>query len=112
MAGDGDVTPILYIAGPMSGLPGNNLPAFFDAEEKLRAAGYNRILNPARAVCPDDSEWDVWMRSGIEMVLRSEAVALLPGSQNSRGARLERYVAEALGMPVAPVDHWLREDPS
>lgn len=101
------MSAILYIAGPMSGLPGNNLPAFFAAEEQLRAVGYNRILNPARAVCPDDSEWHEWMRSGLEMVLRSEGLALLPGSQNSRGAALERYVAEALGKPVAPLDEWL-----
>jgi hypothetical protein len=102
------MTPILYIAGPMSGLPDSNYPAFFAAEERLRAAGYNRILNPARAVCPPDSDWHVWMRSGIDMVLRAEALVMLPGSDNSRGARLERYVAEALGMRVAPLDEWLK----
>jgi hypothetical protein len=101
------VKPILYIAGPMSGLPELNYPAFFKAEEDLRAAGYRRILNPARAVCPTDSDWHIWMRSGIDMVLRSEGVALLPGHQISRGARLERYVAQALGMPVHTLDEWL-----
>jgi hypothetical protein len=99
--------PILYIAGPMSGLPDSNYPAFFRAEEDLRSAGYSRILNPARAVCPPNSEWHVWMVSGLEMVLRAEALAMLPGSQNSRGASLERHVAEALGKPVAPLSEWL-----
>lgn len=100
--------PILYIAGPMSGLPDNNYPAFFSAEEDLRAAGYTRILNPARAVCPPDSEWPVWMQSGLEMVLRAEALCVLPGAHNSRGARLERYVAEALGKQVQSLPIWLR----
>jgi hypothetical protein len=104
--------PVLYIAGPMSGLPEFNYPAFFAAEEQLRAAGYDRILNPARAVCPVGSEWDVYMRSALVMVTQAEALALLPGHQNSRGARLERHVAEALGMPVAPLEHWLTPDPT
>jgi len=37
----------IYIAGPMSGLPEFNYPAFFAAAEQLTAAGYD-VLNPAR----------------------------------------------------------------
>lgn len=106
------MTPIIYIAGPMSGLPDSNYPAFFRAEEDLRAAGYSRILNPARSVCPDDSEWDAYMRAALVMVAQANALALLPGHQNSRGARLERHVAKELGMLVAPLEHWLTPDPT
>lgn len=38
--------PTLYIAGPMSGLPDHNYPAFHDAASVLTKAGYS-ILNPA-----------------------------------------------------------------
>jgi hypothetical protein len=35
----------LYIAGPMTGIPDSNYPAFNQAEIELRAAGYD-VLNP------------------------------------------------------------------
>ena len=38
---------IVYIAGPMTGLPDLNYPAFNAAEEALTAAGH-AVLNPAR----------------------------------------------------------------
>jgi len=101
------VSVILYIAGPMSGLPDSNYPAFFAAEDRLRAVGYHRILNPARSLCPDGSSWDAYMRSALVMVAQCEGIALLPGSHNSRGARLERQIAEAMGWPVARLDEWV-----
>jgi hypothetical protein len=37
---------MLYISGPMGGLPGFNYPAFNFAAKRLRDLGYN-VLNPA-----------------------------------------------------------------
>lgn len=42
----------LYIAGPMSGLPQFNFPAFYAAAEALRAQGYD-VVSPAEL---DDAE--------------------------------------------------------
>ena len=51
------------------------------------------------------------MRSAVGQLIRAHGVALLPGSQNSRGARLERDIAERLEMPVADLADWLNAQP-
>lgn len=38
---------VAYIAGPMRGKPQMNWPAFFEAEKRIKAAGYE-VINPAR----------------------------------------------------------------
>ena len=93
----------LYIAGPMSGLPEYNYPAFHTAEADLRAAGHD-VLNPAKN--PECDSWEGYMRAAIRQVIRADAVAFLPGSHNSRGARLELTIADALGMEAKPLHEW------
>lgn len=92
--------PIVYISGPMTGYPEKNYPAFFAAEEELVALGYG-VLNPAKH--PEQETWADFMRLDLQDVLRCTHVAMLPGWENSRGAKLEVYVAEQLGVPCEPV---------
>lgn len=102
----------LYVAGPMTGYPEFNYPAFRAAERELREVGYE-------VLCPVDSEkhnptpgkpqaWDWYMRHALRMVLDAEGIALLDGWGKSRGARLEVRVAEDLGMPYRPVEAWVK----
>jgi hypothetical protein len=95
---------ILYIAGPMTGLPEFNYPAFFHAEEQLWAMGYG-VLNPARHDKCDT--WEDYMRLGIAAVLKCDGIALLPGWSNSKGTLLETHIATSLGLPVNPLRFWL-----
>ena len=99
----------LYVAGPMSGLPDFNYPAFNAAERVLRVRGY-AVLNPVKAEEHNDTgkpqTWDWYMRHALRMVLDSEGLALLPGWENSRGATLEVQVAKALGLPCKPLSEW------
>lgn len=90
----------VYIAGPMSGLPDLNHPAFHSAAAELRAAGYE-VLNPAENTGPDADDWAGWMRLAIAQLVRSQAVVLLPGWERSRGARLEHFLARELGLICA-----------
>lgn len=91
---------VLYLAGPMSGLPDFNFPAFHAAAARLRAQGYV-VINPAELDDGDTSHsWDYYMRRDIPMLLTAQAVAVLPGWEQSRGATLEVTIARALGMPV------------
>lgn len=101
------MTVAIYIAGPMSGLPDSNYPAFLAAEEQLRAAGHTRIVNPARSVLPANATWQEFMRDGLTGLLRCNGVALLPGWQRSRGARIERNLAIGLGLDIRHLSGWL-----
>lgn len=101
-----------YLAGPMTGLPDFNYPAFHDAARALRDAGL-RIINPAEAYGGRaDKDRTVYMRAGIENVLAADGVITLPGWDESPGARLEVQVAAAVGLPVCEyADGAVREVP-
>lgn len=100
----------VYIAGPMSGLPDFNYPAFNAAEGKLAVAGHYP-LNPARSeelnTTGKSQHWVWYMRHALRMVADADGVALLPGWENSRGAALENHVASALGLDIRTLDEWL-----
>lgn len=89
----------IYISGPMTGIEAFNFPAFHAAAADLRALGLD-VVSPAE-LCPDAGmPWAWYLRRDLAALLDCEAVAMLPGWQDSKGACLERHVAEALGMPI------------
>lgn len=112
--------PNLYISGPITGKPDGNLAAFEAAWAKLNGAGhYARIPH---YVVPADASHEDAMLMCIGELTRSycsggwerpmphyDGVALLEGWEQSEGARLERAVAEACGIPCKTVDEWLEE---
>lgn len=93
----------IYIAGPMTGLPEYNYPAFNAATARLIALGWT-VENPADNPPPPDDypglPWSWYMRRALVQVARSGAMALLPGWEDSRGARTEVFVASQLGMRI------------
>jgi len=98
----------LYLAGPMTGHPENNYPAFHAAAGRLRRAGF-QVVNPAEADLEPLTglSWGDWMRKGITQLLTTDGVAILPGAGGSRGAALECKIAHELAMPVRTVPWWL-----
>lgn len=103
----------IYIAGPMSGLPDFNYPAFDAAEVTLRAAGFD-VLNPtsseAENTTGEPQTWVWYMRRALRLVTQADAVATLDGWQESAGARLEVSVANQLRMQVGPLIWWVIND--
>lgn len=97
----------VYLAGPMVGIPDYNFPMFFSAAEELEARGYE-VFNPAQ------NDLDTWgtieevkrlanYRDCLQMDLswicsRAEAIALLPGWENSKGCAVEFELAKVLGL--------------
>lgn len=100
----------LYVAGPMTGIPDFNYPAFNAAAAMLAGFGYT-VLNPVDAEQHNDTgapqAWDWYMRHALRMVLDADAIALLPGWENSKGASVEVHVARALGMQAEPLEVWV-----
>jgi hypothetical protein len=96
----------IYIAGPMSNMPDHNLPAFAEAAERLAAAGYETV-NPGAKGVIDGWSWADYLRDDLPRLLAGDGVAVLDGWHESRGARLEVYVATQLDMDVRAVDDWL-----
>lgn len=89
----------IYIAGPMTGLPNLNFEAFHTAARVLRAEGHD-VVNPAEINADPSAGWLECMRKDICALSTCDAIYLLQGWENSRGARLEARIAEGLGFQV------------
>jgi hypothetical protein len=103
----------VYIAGPMTGLPFYNYPAFQVAAVALDRAGYE-VLTPVHDGDLDEQgnalfSWQFYLRRALKMVTDADALALLPGWENSKGANLEKTIADGLGLPVKSLAEWLAE---
>lgn len=86
----------VYLAGPMSGLPEFNYPAFNAEAARLRALGYE-VENPAEN--PEQDSWESYMRVSLPQMLSCDMIALLPDWHKSRGATIECNLATELKMP-------------
>ncbi|WP_050872407.1 DUF4406 domain-containing protein [Comamonas testosteroni] len=89
----------VYLSGPMSGLPELNYPTFNDKATELRARGWH-VENPAENPPPPCGSWRGYMRMALWQLVSCEAIYLLPGWENSKGARLEYSIAQSLGLEV------------
>lgn len=89
----------IYVAGPMTGLPEFNYPAFNEAAATLRAQGHT-VLNPAENPVPACGTWQGYMRLALAQLVQCECIVLLPGWAESKGALIERKLAQTLGMEV------------
>ncbi len=98
--------PRIYVAGPMTGLPEHNFPAFHATASLLRAAGCE-VVNPASNFGGrTDLPRPIYLRVDVALLLGCDAVVMLPGWRNSRGAKLEYLLARELGMPVIDSQTW------
>lgn len=98
----------IYIAGPMSGHRLYNFPEFFAVAIFLRRHGWD-VHNPAehdmaQGIDPSgppisEERYNNLMREDILAICcECTDVVFLAGWENSRGARVERAVAEAIGL--------------
>lgn len=108
----------VYVAGPMSGIPQFNIPAFDEAATVLRSHGHD-VVSPAEidgpvtrevllrsergdhADLPQDETWGFYLSRDFRILADDgiEAVVTLEGWERSRGARLEVLMATELGLP-------------
>ena len=90
----------VYVAGPMTGIKDWNIPAFTEMTTRLRDAGY-LVVNPHELHEPsEDVAWGWYMRRDLPQLCTCDTIVLLRGWEFSKGARLEKHVADELGMTV------------
>lgn len=88
---------IVVISGPMNGYPDHNKPAFDEAQKMLEARGYD-VINPANLGLIDGWGWSQYMRFAIKHLVEADCIHMLDGWEHSRGALIEKRIADELGM--------------
>lgn len=121
---------MIYLAGPIRGVPQLNWPAFKAAAERLKADGHG-VYSPLHQIVSLVGEEAVLANeTGNEDQILKEArrsrrkafeqnlswictvvgaVVVLPGWERSMGALAEVAVAEALGLPVGLASRFASE---
>jgi len=111
----------IYIAGPMTGIPEFNFPAFHRAANDLRLQGHE-VFSPAEhdiavhgvdiskgneAGCQDkaakDHGFDLRKALAVDLAyicLHADAIYMLKGWEYSKGANAEHAAAKALGLQI------------
>ena len=94
----------IYLAGPMTGIEEFNYPAFHAAAKRLRAEGHT-VFNPAEIDGgAADKSHAYYMRVDLRALVDCEAIMVLPGWLDSRGARLEVQIAVECDLPLYEAD--------
>lgn len=111
------VEPVLYLSGPMSGIPDFNAVAFFRATDTLREKGYT-VINPHELPEPeiggksDLEAWAEYLARDVMLFAKITSpvvLVLLPGWEHSRGSLLERAVAKQRGFRIMTYGDILKE---
>ena len=115
----------IYLAGPMRGIPDFNFPAFHAAAAALREQGHT-VFNPAerdellygkevgKSATGDLADatakgfsLQLALAADTSWICRqANAIALLPGWEQSKGASAEKALADALGLEVIELGYW------
>ncbi|MBY0548678.1 MAG: DUF4406 domain-containing protein [Candidatus Obscuribacterales bacterium] len=87
----------VYLSGKMTGLPDDGKALFNQEAARLRSLGF-RVFNPAEQ--PDQASWEAYMKRDMAALVECDLVATLDNWHDSRGARLEVFLARELGIAV------------
>ena len=98
---------VIYLAGPMKGLPEHNYPAFRRAAGFLRTQGHT-VYNPAEFAYDGPKETFPIRRAFAAysrfICLQACTIALLPGWEKSLGVSAELALAKNCGLDIIHLD--------
>jgi hypothetical protein len=101
----------VYLAGPMTGIPDYNAPAFRVAARRLRELGHE-VISPVEldeeegfdhaTQETDEKAYLEFLRRDLIRFLAEgvEAIVVLPGWEESRGAEAEVFVGRKVGLKI------------
>ncbi len=92
---------VIYLSGPISGMPGKNHELFMSVAGKLRADGHE-VYNPrefcwTEGVFPKRKAFATYCDF---ICNRADTIVMLPGWRKSKGATTEHGLAENCGLEV------------
>ena len=85
----------VYVSGPMTGIKDYNLPAFVEAAKLLSERGFKPALPVQYA---DGKLYEEYLKDDLRELLDCDGIFMLPGWQESKGAKIEHMVALACGI--------------
>lgn len=92
----------VFISGAISGRPYEEAyEQFKNAQWTLENWGYE-VENPmekTKHLNPDTTSWQTYMRSSIAQLVKCDCIYMLHGWEGSKGANIEKKIAEELGIP-------------
>ena len=113
LVGESIIRPaVIYLAGPMRNFPDFNFPAFDAYAEALRRKGYV-VVSPAdldreEGFHPEDVVTGELQRKmmirDVEAICTCDMLVLMPGWEESSGVKVEKALAEFLGLPVVQIN--------
>lgn len=98
----------VYISGPIRGHEDTAATRFGRAQKALEAVGYE-TYNPYEHA-PEGVSFHEAMRIDIPALLECDGICFLRNSNGSHGSRIERDVAEAVGMLYGGLGDWIETE--
>lgn len=102
-------SPRVFISGPITGREDTYRAEFAEAAKRIEAAGCIPLNS---AMLPDGLTERECMRISLAMLECANAVAQLPGWEDSAGAKAEAAYAEKIGVPTRSIDWWVPKLPT
>lgn len=94
----------VYISGKISNLPIQEAKQKFAAAAQMVEELGHVAVSPFSNGLSDDAPWESHMVKDIEMLLSCDAIYLLPCWVDSKGARIEKHIAEVTNKAIYEVD--------
>lgn len=90
----------LYLSGPMTNVENYNHDLFNKVAAEFRMVGFD-VCSPSEFFDGDKTrEREEYMREAFKYLLEADTVVILPGWEESKGARIEIMVAQELGLNI------------
>ncbi|WP_314771659.1 DUF4406 domain-containing protein [Capnocytophaga sputigena] len=90
----------IYISGKISGTDLTETRKRFAAVAKaMKRLGYEPV-NPLENGLSEQDTWEVHIIKDIATLLQCKAIYMLQGWKDSKGARIEHYIATEIGIPI------------